>query len=81
LKWYCDEDACLDYWYKVGTGCSICFRCCSFTKKKGVSHDVVKWFIRNVPQLNRFWAWTDDLFGYGKMSDPRKYWETPYEPS
>jgi reductive dehalogenase len=81
LKWYCDEDACLDYWHEVGTGCSICFRCCCFTKKKGLSHDVVKWFIRNVPQLNRLWVWTDDLLGYGRMSDPRKYWDIPYEPS
>ena len=81
LKWYCDEDACLDYWYEVGTGCSICLRSCSFTKKKGLHHDVVKWFIRNVPQLNRFWAWTDDLLGYGKMSDPKEYWDIPYEPS
>ena len=80
-KWYCDEDSCLDYWHKVGTGCSICFRCCSFTKKKGLSHDMIKWFIRNVPALNKFWAYTDDLFGYGKMSDPRKYWDIPYEPS
>jgi epoxyqueuosine reductase len=80
-KWYCDEDACLDYWYKVGTGCSICFRVCSFTKKKSLSHDIVKWFIRNVPQLNRFWTWTDDLLDYGKIKDPRTYWDTPYEPS
>jgi len=41
----------------------------------------VKWFIRNVPQLNRLWVWTDDLFGYGKMSDPSKYWDIPYESS
>jgi hypothetical protein len=38
---------------------------------------MVKWFIRNVPQLNRFWAWTDDLIGYGKMANPKEYWETP----
>jgi reductive dehalogenase len=80
-KWYCDEEKCFEYWHEVGTGCSICFRCCSFTKKKGKVHDVVKWFIRNLPKLNPFWAWTDDLFGFGKMSDPRKYWDIPYEPS
>jgi hypothetical protein len=41
----------------------------------------VKWFIRNVPQLNRFWVWADDMMGYGKMADPREYWDIPYEPS
>jgi reductive dehalogenase len=75
LRWFCNADTCLQYWREVGTGCSICFRVCNFTKKKGFSHDVVKWFIRNIPQLNRFWAWTDDLMGYGKMANPKEYWE------
>ncbi len=75
LKWYCNADTCLDYWREVGSGCSICFRVCNFTKSEGFLHDVVKWFIRNVPQLNRFWVWADDLMGYGKMSDPEKYWK------
>ncbi len=81
LKWYCDEDSCLKYWYEVGTGCSICFRCCSFTKRDNALHGAVKWFIRNIPQLNRLWAWTDDFLGYGKISEPNKYWEIPYEKS
>ena len=77
LKWYCNADTCLGYWREVGTGCSVCFRVCNFTKPQGISHDLVKWFIRNVPQLNRFWVWTDDLMGYGKMADPKEYWEKP----
>ncbi len=42
-------------------------------------HDIVVWFIRYVPQLNRLWPFMDDLFGRGKMSDPRKYWDIPIE--
>ncbi len=56
LRWFCDAVKCLNYWNMVGSGCSICFRTCCFTKEKGISHDIVKWFIRNVPQLNRFWV-------------------------
>ena len=78
LKWYGDEEGCLDYWNEVGSPCSVCFRTCSFTKPKGLTHDIVKWFIRNVPQLNKFWAWSDDLMGYGEMKDPREYWRTPF---
>ena len=78
LKWYSDEEGCLDYWNEVGSPCSVCFRTCSFTKPQGVSHDIVKWFIRNVPRLNRFWEWSDDLMGYGKMKDPIEYWRTPF---
>jgi len=25
--------------------------------------------------LNRFWAWCDRALGYGKMSNPRKFWD------
>jgi reductive dehalogenase len=74
FKWYCNAEKCLAYWNEVGSGCSICFRVCNFTKKKGTVHEIVKWFIRNVPLLNKFFVWTDELFGYGKMSDPSKYW-------
>ena len=48
---------------------------CSFTKPSGLKHSVVKWFIRNVPLLNRLWVWADNAMGYGKMKDPIKYWE------
>jgi epoxyqueuosine reductase len=74
FKWYCDEEACLRYWNEVGSGCSVCFRVCSFTKSEGAIHNVVKWFICNLPQLNRLWVWADEVMGYGKMSDPRRYW-------
>jgi reductive dehalogenase len=74
FKWYCNADTCLDYWREMGSSCSICFRVCNFTKEKGISHDIVKWFIRNVPLLNRFFVWSDELLGYGKIKDPLEYW-------
>ena len=75
LKWYVNAESCLDYWNVVESGCGICFRVCSFNKKPGLHHDVVKWFIRNVPVLNKFWAWSDDVMGYGKRVPPEKFWE------
>lgn len=78
LRWFCDGVKCLEYWNVVGSGCSICFRTCSFTKPRGLTHGVVKWFIRNVPQLNKLWVWSDDFLEYGKMSDPSEYWDLPY---
>jgi reductive dehalogenase len=80
-KWQCDEQGCFDYWHEVATGCSICFRVCSFTKSKGLLHDIVKWFIRNAPIFNKFFVWSDEVFGYGKMSDPKKYWDIPFKRS
>jgi reductive dehalogenase len=81
LKWYCDERKCFDYWHEVATGCSICFRECSFTKRRGMIHDAVKWLIRNVPALDPLFVWSDELLGYGGMSDARRYWDTPFERS
>ena len=75
LRWFCNADTCYEYWREIGTGCSVCFRVCSFTKERGVSHSIIKWFIRNVPQLNRFFVWSDDVLGYGKMKDPKEYWK------
>jgi reductive dehalogenase len=79
LKWYGDEEACLRYWNEVGSACSVCFRTCNFTKKEGAAHDVVKWFIKHVPQFNKFWVWTDDLLGYGEPHDPDEYWRKPFK--
>jgi epoxyqueuosine reductase QueG len=76
LKWYGDEEACLAYWNEVGSACSVCFRVCSFTKPKKLRFEVAKWFIKNVPQLNRLWLWLDDALGYGKPFNPDNYWKT-----
>ena len=75
FRWPCDEEKCRDYWDQVGTSCTVCYRVCAFAKKKGLHHDIVKWLIRNVPQLNKFWVWSDDLMGYGRMRDPKEYWD------
>jgi reductive dehalogenase len=75
FKWYCDAEKCLDYWNTVTSGCGICFRVCSFNKKPGLHHDIVKWFIRNIPALNPLWTWSDDVMGYGKRVSPEKFWE------
>jgi reductive dehalogenase len=79
LKWYGDEETCLTYWNKINSVCSICFRTCSFTKPKGIAHNIVKWFIRNVPILNKFWVWSDNAIGYGKQKDPELYWKKPFK--
>jgi reductive dehalogenase len=80
-KWYGDEESCLSYWNRVGSSCSICFRVCSFTKSQGVIHDLVKWLIRNIPQMNPLLVWTDDHFGYGKRSNPGEYWRKHFKRS
>jgi epoxyqueuosine reductase len=74
LKWYGDEEACLDYWNEVGSACSVCFRTCSFTKPKMIRYEIIKWFIRNIPQLNKLWIWLDESLENGKHHNPQDYW-------
>lgn len=81
LKWYCDEKSCFDHWHEVTTGCSICFRVCPFNKEPSLLHDFVQWTIKRTTLFNRFFIFMDDLVGYGKMSNPRKYWEKPFKRS
>jgi epoxyqueuosine reductase len=81
LKWYCNEQTCFDQWHEVTTGCSICFRVCTFTKAPSLMHDFVQWTIQRTTLFNKFFAWADDLAGFGKMNDPRKYWDKPFKRS
>jgi reductive dehalogenase len=74
-KWYCDPEQCLKFWQSVGTNCGICFRVCPFSRPNTPLNRIIKWFIRELPSLNRLWVWTDELFGHGKMADPTNYWD------
>ncbi len=81
LKWYCDEQSCFQHWHEVTTGCSVCFRTCMFTKPSGFLHELIMGIIKMTTLFNKFFVWTDDLSGYGKMGDPRTYWDKPFKRS
>ena len=81
LKWYTNEQTCFDYWHEVATGCSICFRSCPFNKEPSIMHDIVQWTIQRTTLFNKFFVFMDDLMGYGKMSNPRDYWDKPFKRS
>lgn len=76
LKWYVNVESCYRFWVANGNECSNCVRSCPFTKEEGLSHDVVRWFIRHVPQLNRLWLVGDRLMGYGKEKQAESFWSS-----
>jgi len=78
LKWYTNEQTCFDYWHEVATGCSVCFRVCPFNKRPSAMHNLVQWTIQRTRLFNKFFVYMDDLVGYGKMSDPKEYWNKPF---
>ena len=70
LKWPFDGEKCMRYWYKNGAktdkgmyhiDCYQCVNVCSFNKKPGIGHDMIRWSIRHLPALDRFWVFADDL--------------------
>ena len=81
LKWYCKSDDCYEYWRELGSNCGVCFRTCSFTKYKGLSHDFVKWWIKRTRLFNKFFVFMDELLDYGKRKDPKSYWDRPLKTS
>jgi reductive dehalogenase len=71
LKWPLDGEKCFRYWYENGAktdkgmyhiDCYQCVNVCPFNKKRGMSHQSIKWFVRNLPALNPLWTLTDNLF-------------------
>jgi len=75
-KWYVDPESCYNFWVQNGADCSNCIRVCPYTKSRHWSHGVVRWFIKHMPWLNRFWLWSDNLFGYGKRKMPKEFWNS-----
>lgn len=39
-------------------------------------HDISRWFIERVPQLDPLYVRADDILGYGKQADPENFWYT-----
>ena len=77
-KWYIDPEKCFKFWVDNWMDCDNCVKVCPFNKPPGTMHDVVRYFVRKLPSLNRTWAWMDDLFGYGRAlsNEDKNFWET-----
>lgn len=74
LKWPVDAEKCFKFWSKNHTCCGNCIRVCPFNKPDTLFHRMVKWQVKNFPQLDRFYKWTDSLCGYGKQIKAEDWW-------
>ncbi len=83
LKWYINPEKCLNFWVKNGVSCSNCIRVCPFNKPKGLFHDFIRFLIKHIGKrfklLNKLFVWGDDLLGYGRIAEPKKFWEKHYK--
>lgn len=56
-------------------------RVCPYNKlTNSLPHRAMKAAIARLPMLNPFFAWADDLSGYGKALDPAAWWEQELGP-
>lgn len=69
-KWKLNEEACFNYWGKVGTDCSICMGICPFSRPNRNIHRLVKWILRHSSFAQKVFPYIDN-FVYGKKWHPR----------
>jgi hypothetical protein len=66
LRWPLDRKRCSEIGWAFGGGvsygCQQCLVVCPFNKPPGLMHDIVRWFIKNAPWMNRPILKGDDFF-------------------
>jgi len=73
--WQINAETCLQFWADNGCDCSNCIRSCPFNKPAGRWHDWVRWGIANTPRLNKLFLWGDEVLGYGRKTNPDRFWK------
>jgi reductive dehalogenase len=75
-KWRNDVEKCtaMRVGNKQGSGCGVCIKVCPWNKPHTLFHRTVNWTMRKVPVTRRLGVWGDDLMGYGKPKEKRKWW-------
>ena len=74
MKWPLSAEKCREYWGKVGTVCGVCVRVCPFNKGGRRIHNLSRWLINHMPSINPVMVRLDDLLGYGKYHEPKRFW-------
>jgi len=75
-KWPNDVEKCthMRVGNKYGSGCGTCVKVCPWSKPWTPFHRAVNWTMRHVPPARRFGIWGDDLMGYEKPEESKKWW-------
>jgi reductive dehalogenase len=57
-----------------GSGCGTCIKVCPWNKPYTPFHRAVGWAVRHSGIARSLAMWGDDLLGYGKPDDSKKWW-------
>jgi reductive dehalogenase len=74
--WHFDADQCSKFRTSNpnGSACGRCIKVCPWNKPEGLTHDLVRWMVKNSPFLDKFIVKMDDVWGYGKQDKRYKWW-------
>jgi reductive dehalogenase len=74
--WHFDADQCVKFrsTNPYGSACGRCIKVCPWNKPEGGIHDMVRWMVKKVPQLDKFIVKMDDTLGYEKPDKRYKWW-------
>jgi reductive dehalogenase len=78
--YYEDCEKCSAYTSSRGSYCGACLASCTWNKLDETAlHRIMRPLSAKLPSLSRYYAWFDDLFGYGLVApEARKdWWEMP----
>jgi len=64
-RWRIDPDRCFTYWNVIGTDCGRCLHVCPYSHPNTLSHNIVRWIIRQPGAASHLAIKMDDFF-YGK---------------
>ena len=74
-KWYINPERCFQFWVRNGGDCANCIRVCVFNKHDNWFHNFIRWQVKSLSFLNKFYLRMDDLFGYGKSIKMKEIWK------
>jgi reductive dehalogenase len=70
LRWKLNEEACFDYWGKVGTDCNVCMNVCPWSHARTFPHRLIVAMISRNSLARYIFQILDDVF-YGKKPKPK----------
>ncbi|MBT7290375.1 MAG: reductive dehalogenase, partial [Chloroflexi bacterium] len=75
LKWPQNAETCLMRAARDKYPCSTCISCCPYNKPNTLFHRTVRWFTDHARWADSFYAWLDDVFGYGNPQKADGFWD------
>jgi reductive dehalogenase len=57
-----------------GSSCGQCIKVCPWNKPQGWTHDIARWMAMHTPWLDSLLVKMDDIWGYGKQHEEKKWW-------